>query len=235
MKLLALIAALSLVSCSCSTAPVKVEGPAEVLKVEETKKSELTTIAVPKGSIPHIKISGSITEEMATAFVGAMEVLNEASIKHILIEIDTTGGSVDAGFKIAKAIEESDVAVTCVVDGAAISMGFYILQACPIRIMTDRSVLMVHEPSIDTIIRGNSIEWAKEGKRLSRVLEVLTDAMNHHLCRRLDMSFKDFTKRIHGDEWWMSADEAAKVKAVDLVVESVAQVKVGLSRISKKK
>ena len=174
--------------------------------------------------IPHLKLQGVIDDTMSNNVLAAFAAIEITKPPAVLFEIDSPGGSVAAGFAIAKAIEESSVPVICVVDGSAYSMAFYVLQSCDIRSMTDRSVLMAHEPSVMTIVNGKAANWRKLGIELSQMLEALTKAMNHHCSRRLNISYEDYSKRVYDTEWQMASEEALSVAAVDHVVISVREV-----------
>lgn len=144
-----------------------------------------------------------------------------AGVDAIVLEIDTPGGEVAEGFTIVKAIEETRVPIVCVVDGQADSMGFYITQSCSVRVMTARSRLMTHEPSMGAEVSGHPIQWRNAFEHL----KALADAMAVYESARMKISLEEFKKRIaDGTDWWMGSVEAKSVGAVDCVVDRVRTV-----------
>jgi len=174
--------------------------------------------------LAHIALEGIIDDDVASAAVDALDIVAQAQLPFVLFEINSPGGSVDAGFKIAKAIENSPAKVVCVVDGEADSMAFYILQSCDMRIMTYRSILMAHEPAVGIKGYGKSDDWKKRGQELADMLAVLTRAFNHHCSQRLTISYDEYSKRVHNTEYWIDDDEATAIGAIDMAVVSVKQV-----------
>src|SRR5882724_8643548 len=75
----------------------------------------------------HIRVSGEINDGSVKEATDAMEAAIKGGAKYLLIEIDSGGGGIDAGFVLAKAIETSPVPVVCVADVNAMSMAFVIL------------------------------------------------------------------------------------------------------------
>jgi ATP-dependent protease ClpP protease subunit len=164
-KLFATIVLAVFCGCSCSASQVKQSqsssstGTSEAVAVADTRQiphivlsteidSEAVAVADTR-QIPHIVLSTEIDSEVAEQTVAIFTMINAEPDRFpaVLFEINSPGGSV-AGFRIAKALEDSEVPVVCVVDGLAASMAFYILQSCDTRLMTGHSLLMAHEPSM---------------------------------------------------------------------------------------
>jgi ATP-dependent protease ClpP protease subunit len=145
----------------------------------------------------------------------------------IVFEINTGGGSTVAGFELAKAIESSSTPITCVVDGEAASMGFYILQSCPVRAMTRRSSLMAHEVSFTIHGRGQPNFW----RSIADWIKAHNDAFAEHCAHRLKITLAEYHARTDGGKmWWLNWEEALKVGAVDVVVDSVVEVEKALKK-----
>lgn len=185
------------------------------------------TVSLPAApAVPYGRIQGEIDEEVATKTADFLRKAEADEAGAVILEINTPGGSVDAGFHISKAIEESKVPVYCIVDGMAASMGMYILQSCDIRVMTDRSTLMWHTPSVRGMFGGDIEAWKVGASRVIGRLEVLQKAMNRHVARRLNLTPAQVQARVgHGREWWMESEGAVQVQAVDVVVQSVLQLR----------
>lgn len=222
MRALALVA---LAFACCVTSP-RIRGGAAPGKASNTEPLANPTPTIDTASIsssealvPKITFDVGVDDDAVEATIALMNKSVEAGAKAVVIEFNTPGGSVDAGFKLAKAIEDSPIPVHCVVDGMAASMGFYLLQSCSTRTMTSRSTLMAHEPAIGTAkFYGQQVRW----QNIAELLRTTASAANHHLCHRMAISFEDFSKRIDGGrEWWFTSEEALKWKAVDVVISDV--------------
>lgn len=220
------LALLLFLSCNSQAAPVVLIPPSPTAIVVHNP-------APPEPGeafwVPVIRFEGTIDEKAAQALVKVLEAVPEATIpsdggvRHpdaIVLELNTTGGSVPDGFEIARAIEDAPVQVICLVDGpqGAQSMGFYILQSCDIRLMTKRSVLMVHQPHYGRpVFRGSAVEW----QNIASWLKALNRGMVEHEVKKMNVSAKQLEERILGaSEWYMDWEQALNVRAVDGVVSS---------------
>ena len=221
MRLTPSLLAICLAGCSCSS--IKRLKPPSVLK-SSTKVININSQKIEsEGSLRILHFETEVNDDSAEALIKSIEQANDdTSIKIILIEINSGGGSVDAGLSISKSIERSNIPISCVVDGEADSMAFYILQSCDIRMMTRRSVLMIHGPAIYTNFGGQYGEWQGMADRL-RTLE---QAMIEHMARKLSISPSELEKRLKGGgEIWLNWKESQSLKAVDLVVATFTEAK----------
>ncbi len=154
-----------------------------------------------------------VTAESVALFKAQLAAANEAGASDVIVQIDTPGGSIAAGEEMAKAIERSPARVTCVVDGYAASMGLYILQSCQNRLMTKRSLLMGHEPA--TSVSGQPDDLEGEAVRLRKRGHMLAAWVVH----RMKISVAEYEAlTAHGHMWWLTAEEALKVGAIDAVL-----------------
>jgi ATP-dependent protease ClpP protease subunit len=173
----------------------------------------------PAPVVARIHLTGPISDQMAAAFEQALAGATEHAAVAVLIVIDSPGGEVDAGRRISRDIENSPVPVTCVVDGEADSMAFYVLQSCSVRAMTARSVLMTHE--VVQLIVGPVLFTAEELENLVAATRAESEALFHHCSSRLRVSPAEYKRRTRrGRRWWMTAAEALRVGAVDEVLDS---------------
>lgn len=188
--------------------------PVEAPKVECQSNPKLKT----DRCVPKYRLSADINEDSTKPAIAWIEAANKAGADELLLEINTDGGEVPSGFELARAIEESDAPVTCVIDGNAISMGFYILQSCEKRVMTRRSRLMAHEPSWAFGASGHPNDW----KAYADNLKTLADTFGYWCAHRLKVSLKEYHARVDGNQqWWLEADAAKKVGAVDEIIDTV--------------
>lgn len=212
MRLVPLLLAALLASCSHDFVASKGNPRAQAAQVEDRTPSDLA------GKLAVVYFEGTVTDKSVDAIIGFIEKVNELRMGAIVISIDSPGGYVQAGIKLTHAMERSSVPVFCVVDGQADSMAFYILQACRTRLMTRRSLLMVHEPS--TTGEGNLHDM----RAIVEQLQALTNSMAQFESARLNISRAELERRIRNREWWMQPAEALRVGAVDAVVESEAEL-----------
>ena len=171
--------------------------------------------------VPVIGFDDDVNDLSVGMTIDAMAAATRAGAEAIIIEFNTPGGSVDAGFHLSKAIENSPIPVICVVDGEAASMGTYLLESCSTRIMTKRSYLMFHQPGI----RGNIGGSKEEFQNIADLLRALETGMVEHLVARMNITAEDMLKKIEGGkQWWMNWREALKIEAIDCAVDSVKEV-----------
>jgi ATP-dependent protease ClpP protease subunit len=170
----------------------------------------------------HLRLANTaVTDKSAKDIARRIEQANAADVDFIVLEMNTPGGSVSAGQELARQIEMSPAPVICVTDGQASSMGFYLLQSCDYRMMTKRSLLMVHEPSLSGDFGGQQKDW----KNMYGDLHALSEAMLYHEAHRLKISRAELAQHIaNGQSWFMNIDEAIKIGAVDGVTDSVEAV-----------
>lgn len=134
----------------------------------------------------------------------------------IVIRINTNGGIVASGLQMMDAIESSRHPVVCVVDRGAYSMGAFILQACDKRIMTKRSLQMIHKirfspeykPTPEDI-HTLEVEWGALTEEITLKTKVSADWLNE--------------KTSHGD-WYFGWQEALDLGFVDCVVPTMKTV-----------
>jgi ATP-dependent protease ClpP protease subunit len=186
------------------------------IKVPSIKRPRL---AAGEHFVPLLRYTDT---EVSKASITKMSALiaqaNAAGAEAIVLEIATPGGSVTDGIELGRAIEMSHAPIHCVVDGEAASMGFYVLQSCKTRMMTKRSALMVHEPSITGQTSGPQTKW----HNVQSALHATAELMLEHEAKRMKISKDCLRSHIeNGQDWWMLYGEALEVGAVDGVVASV--------------
>lgn len=175
-------------------------------------------ISLPPPVTPNeLQIAEEITAEEAQVFIARLAGADPH--KEILIRFNTPGGDLGSALLIAQAIESTvrrGGHIRCLVDGYALSAGLYILESCPVRQMTDRSVLMAHEP------------WLGISGPVTRLTagliaaQLLTTRRQYaaQCAARMRISVREFIRKIDGKQWWIGPEEALAVGAVDAVVPS---------------
>ena len=152
-----------------------------------------------------IALRSEVNGESVSAFI---DQFYKSTANPVYVYIDSPGGSVIDGFKIIEAIKgEKNRQVICVANVAA-SMAFSILQACPVRYVTEHGIIMQHVGSYG--VRGQSPNNVSMVNFLERVFKKLSadDA------KRLGLSLTSFLKKTR-DDWWMFSEEAVDHRAAD--------------------
>ncbi len=190
----------------------------------------------------HQKKSSSVDDKIDEELLKARriffcEAVDERSAKHairklwyleltdpgkpILLVINSPGGSVDAGFAVWDQVKMITSPVTTLVTGLAASMGS-ILSLCAApgrRFATRNSRIMIHQPSIGGVIRGQATDLDIQAKELLKtraaIVEVYVEATGKDA--------KTVEKAIDRDTW-MSADEALKFGLLDKIVGSYKEL-----------
>jgi len=141
--------------------------------------------------------------------------------KPILFIINSPGGSVDSGFAIWDQIKMITSPVTTVVTGLAASMGS-ILSLCAApgkRFATENARIMIHQPSIHGLIRGQATDLDIQAKEILKTRRALIEL--YVIATGKD--YKVIDKAIDRDSW-MSAREAVDFGLLDAVITSYKEV-----------
>lgn len=146
--------------------------------------------------------------------------LAAAIAKHpaeIHIRIDSEGGDVETGFElvtIMRAARRAGTRIVCTVPngGQAQSMAVYVLQGCSYRQMGRQSFLMFHTISTSNT-SGNAWALRKEAQRL----DGLNVRMSSFIAGRLKLTLKRYMAQVWDRDWYVGAEEALAIGAVDRV------------------
>ena len=135
----------------------------------------------------------------------------------ILFVINSPGGSVDSGFAIWDQIKMITSPVTTLITGLAASMGSVLsLSAAPgRRFATPNSRIMIHQPSINGVIRGQATDLDIKSKEIIKTRSALVNLY----VNATGKDVKTIEKAIDRDSW-MSAEEALEFGLLDKVVSS---------------
>lgn len=138
----------------------------------------------------------------------------DSAVKEVWLRINSHGGSVEAGFDLIQAFDHYKKPLTCVVDVRAWSMGMSVLQGCPKRLMTRRSSLMMHEVLVQGM-NGNQHDMIDAAS----TTRVLTESLIQLAAERLKIKADSIREKITGRQWWIDADEALDVGAIDSFID----------------
>jgi ATP-dependent protease ClpP protease subunit len=181
----------------------------------------LNPLIAPIPYIAHGVLQGEIKEENVTAAVDFIQESNRRNAKSIVLEINSEGGSVKYGFLLAKAIENSNAHVVCVVDGEASSMAFFVLQSCHHRFMTRRSTLMTHNVYLEGPPERHRIMAMNERDEVN----AFSRGLGEFISGRMHMSYSSYAKHVENRrDWYLDHVQAVHYKAVDRVFNTVFEV-----------
>ena len=131
----------------------------------------------------------------------------------INIILNTYGGSVYDGLGLIGAIEMSKtpVHITCL--GSAMSMGLFILVSGHKRFIHKHSTVMYHQIST---LNWDKLEGIKQNVKEAERLEKVCESILFKYSKVNKDHIKDYKKR--KAEWFISPEEALKLKIVDKVL-----------------
>ncbi len=141
--------------------------------------------------------------------------------KPILLVINSPGGSVDAGFAVWDQVKMITSPVTTLITGLAASMGS-VLSLCAApgkRFATPNARIMIHQPAIHGVVRGQATDLEIQSKELVKSRAVLVDLY----VKATGKDPKTIDKAIDRD-MWMSAQEALEFGLLDRVVNSYREI-----------
>jgi len=141
--------------------------------------------------------------------------------KPITFIINSPGGSVDAGFAIWDQIKMITSPVTTIVTGLAASMGSILSLAAEKgrRFATPNARIMLHQPSVGGVIRGQATDLEIQAKEILKTREKLVNLY-------VDATGKDFDtidQAIDRDNWF-SVEEAMEYGLLDKVINDYASL-----------
>jgi ATP-dependent Clp protease protease subunit len=141
--------------------------------------------------------------------------------KPILFVINSPGGAVDSGFAIWDQVQMISSPVTTLITGLAASMGS-VLSLCAApkrRFATQNSRIMIHQPSINAVIKGQATDLEIQAKEILKTRTALVDLY----VKATGKEAKVIEKAIDRDTW-MTADEALKFGLLDKIVASYKEI-----------
>ena len=141
----------------------------------------------------------------------ALEDLPEG--EDLVLEINSGGGVVMAGFEIYSLLRQSGRRVVAEVQSYAASAASTILQGCTVRRMSPVGQVMIHNPSCG--VRGNAEALGQAAQMLEAGKESILNAYELRSggkCSRAELS------RLMDEERWMSAQEAVERGLADEIV-----------------
>ena len=162
-----------------------------------------------------VLIYGDIGETWYGESVTAQRVVEQLQglqAAHILVRINSYGGSVTDGLAIYNALRGHGAKITCRVEGIAASIASLIAMAGDQVEMFGNTLMMIHAPW--TIAMGNSAEM----RQMADVLDTYAKAMSTSYARKTGKPLEDITALLtDGRDHWYTAAEAVAEKFADTV------------------
>lgn len=168
-----------------------------------------------------IMLSTGIDDCIASDFIGEIMLLVAAGKDPIRIIISSPGGEILPGLGIIRAIQYAQskgIKVTGEVFGQALSMAFFILQACDTRVMGEGDFIMCHGVFV---LQGAD----RKGRKAE---DKLLDNAETYFCKMIASKNTSKHKDFHDEDYWRqlleedtpnyySADEAFDMGLIDRV------------------
>ena len=143
--------------------------------------------------------------------------------KPILFIINSPGGSVDSGFAIWDQIKMLTTPVATLVTGLAASMGSLLSLVAKKgrRFATANSRIMIHQPLIGGVIRGQATDLDIQAKEMLKTRAAIVDIYTEATGK----DRKIIEKSIERDNW-MSAHEALEFGLLDKIITSMKEIEI---------
>ena len=139
--------------------------------------------------------------------------------KPIIFILNCPGGSVDAGFAIWDQVKMLSSPIYTLVTGLAASMAT-VLMLCAApnkRFATPNSRIMIHQPSISGVVRGQATDLDIQAKEIIKTRAQLVELY----ARETKQPAAMIEKKLDRDSW-MSAEEAKEFGLIYDIIDSFA-------------
>lgn len=137
----------------------------------------------------------------------------DESIEQINVYINSYGGEVAEGLAIYNALKRHKAKVTTIVDGFACSIASVIFAAGDERVMSNTSLLMIHNAW--SWAAGDSNDFKKEAEDLEKITEASVNAY-----MEIVNITKEELKEMMDEETWLSGEEALEMGFASQLVET---------------
>lgn len=156
------------------------------------------TTAVVKDHVLQINIYGEIYEDYVAHYLSGSMV---GEYDRVEVRISSPGGCVGDGITIYNALKACGKPVRTIVDGFACSIASVIFMAGDERIMTDTSLLMIHNVS------AASFGTATEHRKLADDIDTVNELSKAAYMERVNISREELSEMMDA-ETWISAEDA---------------------------
>lgn len=164
-------------------------------------------------SLGTIYIVGEITQKLASVFRQQLRTLERLKkFNHIIVEINSLGGDIEAGFLIIDSIDLCSKPVTTRVTGQAMSMGALILAAGVKREALPNAQVMLHPGSYRINAKYDDIHV--EYNEVKRVEQQCNDFLD----QRTGKESGYWEKKCSGKNVYLSAQQCIEENLVHLIL-----------------
>lgn len=178
---------------------------------EQKHQTRWFSLAVePEERTADLMIYGDIVAEAyrwgeeETSSYSLSKQLSELDVDRITVGINSYGGDISEGLAIYNALKRHSAKVVTRCDGFACSIASVVFMAGDERVMSDPSMLMIHNGW--THASGN----AKELRKAADDIEKMTDASVQIYLQSVSVE-EDELRRLMDEETWIAADEAVSM------------------------
>ncbi len=158
-----------------------------------------------------IFLSGPITSESAEKI--RLDIAGLDRSKPLTLELNSDGGSVQAGITIHNTLAGWPGGLTVDILGWALSVASAIVQAGQLRRAHASALMMVHAPWMTTT--GNAAEFRDQADLLDTVGNTLAG-----IYSRSGQPPTRITKWLDGEDHWMTAQEAKDLGLIDKIIDT---------------
>ena len=188
------------------------------------KKRFKSNIDVKDNNSRNIVLSSDITASSVADIIESIldintlddeleEDLQDYDREPIKLVVNSFGGSVYDGFALIAAIEHSRTPIHGYCYGSAMSMGFIIYISTHVRFAHKTATLMYHE--ISDMFWGNITNAKQNLKECDRLQKVYDD----YVLSRTKLPVEKMDEyKARKEDWYMSAQEAAKYKIIHKII-----------------
>lgn len=185
--------------------------------IEQTSKGERSYDIYSRLLKDRIIFLGEEVNDTSASIVVAQLLFLEAEDpeKDIHLYINSPGGSVTAGMAIYDTMQyiKCDVSTICI--GMAASMGAFLLSsgAEGKRIALPNSEIMIHQPSLSNVYRGQASDVEIMTNQMMRIKNKLNEILAKNTKQGLEKIIND-TER----DYYLTADEAVEYGIIDKII-----------------
>jgi ATP-dependent Clp protease protease subunit len=170
-----------------------------------------------------IALNGVITSKTADSTADRIAYFNnrDAEAPIFIVIDDSPGGSVMAGYKILKAMHGSKAPVYVVVKSFAASMAACLTTQAKKSFAYPNAIIMHHQLSVG--VMGNLTQHRENVKDLEEWWRRLADPVAQKMGITRDEFIKRMYEKTSTGDWSEFADDAQKLKWVDVIVEEIEE------------
>ena len=143
-----------------------------------------------------------------------VDEIKEYEGKELAIHINSLGGEVFDGMAIYSIIQRRKAKTTVYIEGIAASIASVIALAADEVIMSENSLLMIHNAGGGT--QGDASEMRKQAD----VLDKITNEIAEIYVKKTNLPYDEII-RLMSDETWLTAEEAVAMGFVDSISEPI--------------